>query len=494
MRLLTSASIDTRSNDPIRRSCQLDDWVKLVPILRPGGNCRVMYEYLLTHLKTVTPGIQLPTPVSPEAAMLLSMQYQFEHSQYMSPEWIEQQQMRKAGLLLRYAHENVPYYRKHIPAALAKTFMTLERWQSIPVLTREDLQRSGKEILSQRIPSGHKPLRKITTSGSTGMPVTAYGTQVTRQLWQAITFRYQIWQQMDFRLKLAAIRPDGKSPPGQASTSSHWGPPASHVVETGPGVRLNIRTPLEQQIEWLRGENPGYLHTMPTNLRQIAKSGVKLSGLRGLSTYGELLDDTTRSLCDSQWNLKVFDVYSTQEVGNIAIQCPEAGAYHVQAESVLVEILDEQGRACTPGQPGRVVITPLHNLAFPLIRYAIGDYATLGPECACGRGLPVLRRIFGRRRNMLVMPNGDQYWPSFPVNSWAEDLPIRQFQFVQKSIDLIEARLVVHQELSAQQESHMKERLQERFGYPVEISIIYQDTIERSKSGKYEDFVSEVPD
>ena len=103
--------------------------------------------------------------------MLLSMQYQFEHSQYMPAEWIQQQQMKKAGLLLKYAFENVPFYTKRVPAALAKNFITPERWRAVPLLTREDLQTAGKEILSRRIPTVHKPLSKITTSGSTGMPV-----------------------------------------------------------------------------------------------------------------------------------------------------------------------------------------------------------------------------------------------------------------------------------------------------------------------------------
>jgi phenylacetate-CoA ligase len=54
------------------------------------------------------------------------------------------------------------------------------------------------------------------------------------------------------------------------------------------------------------------------------------------------------------------------------------------------------------------VVTPLHNFAMPLIRYAIGDYAEAGPPCACGRGLPVLARILGRARNLLTLPHGER--------------------------------------------------------------------------------------
>jgi phenylacetate-coenzyme A ligase PaaK-like adenylate-forming protein len=61
-----------------------------------------------------------------------------------------------------------------------------------------------------------------------------------------------------------------------------------------------------------------------------------------------------------------------------------------------VEVLDEEGRPCAPGETGRVVATSLNNFAMPLIRYETGDTAEVGAPCPCGRGLPVLTRIMGR--------------------------------------------------------------------------------------------------
>ena len=97
-------------------------------------------------------------------------------------------------------------------------------------------------------------------------------------------------------------------------------------------------------------------------------------------------------------------MYSSQEVGYIALECPTGESYHVQAENVLVEVLDDQDRPCSPGDVGRVVVTALHNFATPLLRYDIGDYAEVGAPCPCGRGLPALRRIMGRQRNMALLP------------------------------------------------------------------------------------------
>ena len=95
--------------------------------------------------------------------------------------------------------------------------------------------------------------------------------------------------------------------------------------------------------------------------------------------------------------MTVVDIYSCTEAGYLAFSCPEQGNLHVQAESVIVEVLDRAGKPCAPGEEGEVVVTPLLNFAMPLIRYAVGDRAVVGEPCACGRGLPTLKTV-GRSR------------------------------------------------------------------------------------------------
>ena len=68
----------------------------------------------------------------------------------------------------------------------------------------------------------------------------------------------------------------------------------------------------------------------------------------------------------------------------------------------------------------------------------------------------------------------------------------KQFQLIQHELERIEARLVVHQPLTETQEGKLKEMLQRRFGYPFLISFTYEDKLERSAGGKFEDFVSKV--
>jgi phenylacetate-CoA ligase len=157
-----------------------------------------------------------------------------------------------------------------------------------------------------------------------------------------------------------------------------------------------------------------------------------------------------------------------------------------------VEILDDQDAPCPPGRVGRVVVTVLHNFAMPLVRYDIGDFAEVGGPCPCGRGLPALNRVIGRVRNMLVTASGERYWPAFGARSFDKIAPIRQHQFVQKTFDLIEARLVSAAPLTADQENALKRHMESRLPPGFRIAFVYCDQIPRSEGGKYEDFISEV--
>ena len=157
-----------------------------------------------------------------------------------------------------------------------------------------------------------------------------------------------------------------------------------------------------------------------------------------------------------------------------------------------MEVLGEDGRPCAPGETGRVVLTTLHNFALPLIRYEIGDFAEVGAPCDCGRGLPVLKRIHGRRRNMIVLPDGRRHWPSFPAEIWRAVAPVEQFRLVQRVPGAIEAEYVMQRELAREEKAQLEMILASRFGHRFEIVWRRCAMIDRGPGYKFEDFVSEL--
>jgi len=186
-------------------------------------------------------------------------------------------------------------------------------------------------------------------------------------------------------------------------------------------------------------------------------------------------------------------MYSAEEIGYIAHQSPLNDSYLVQAEHVIVEVLDDNGEQCKPGKVGRVVVTTLNNFAKPLIRYAIGDYAEVGERSPCGRGLPVLNDVLGRRRNMIVLPDGSRYWPLTGYKHYSEAAPVLQHQLVQIDTEYIEVRLVVSSQLNQAQEKELTKMIQNALHYPFKLSFkYYNNDIPRSSGGKFEDFISLV--
>ena len=310
-------------------------------------------------------------------------------------------------------------------------------------------------------------------------------------MWNAFALRDHIWHRRSLEGKLAAIR-QGVTP----GNFGGWGTATDGVVATGPAVVRGIDEDAAGQLDWLLREQPDYLITHPSMAAELARlsiaRGVSLPRLKEIRTFGELLEEDTRELCRQAWNVGVTDAYSSTEVGYIAMQCPDHQHYHVQSEGVLVEILDDKGAACGPGQVGRVIVTDLHNFAMPLIRYDVGDFAEVGDACSCGRGLPVLRRIIGRVRNMLVTADGRRFWPALGSRAIAEAAPIRQYQVVQKAFDRVEIRIVASSSLSAAEEARVRELVLGRLPVSMHLNIVYCEEIPRSAGGKFEDFISEI--
>ena len=128
-----------------------------------------------------------------------------------------------------------------------------------------------------------------------------------------------------------------------------------------------------------------------------------------------------------------------------------------------------------------------------MVRYSLGDMAEASAPCRCGRGLPTVRRIVGRSRNLIRLPTGDRVWPSlggFGPEGYLKALPILQFQIVQTELDLREVRLVTARPLNAEEEQFIVARTNRALGYPFRVEFRYfEDRLPLPASGKFEDFV-----
>ena len=438
-------------------------------------------------------------PAVPEAsdAIILSLLHQFQQTEWWSPEELQRHQFAQAERLIAHAFDTVPLYRERLKdvVRLPAGGLTEEAWRSIPILTRTEAQASADGLVSRRVPESHGTIHDERTSGSTGRPVSFKATGLMSAFQNALNLRRMIWHKRDFSAKAARIismkQPDVALPPDGAIEAS-WAP----VFPTGPAVILNLRSTIEEQLTWLVREQPAYLLTYPGNVAGLARlcgeTGTKIESLRGIATLSEGHDPELHETCGRVWGVPMVDSYSSIETGPIATQCPDHTHYHVDAENVIVEVLDADDRPCARGEMGKVIVTSLNNFATPFIRYDLGDIAIAGEgPCPCGRGLPVIERVLGRVRNLLTYPDGRQIKPR--INEGLVDQPaILQFQAVQPDPETLEIRLVVERPLTGDEKGRIPTELVRYLGYPFEIRLSYVDEIERAPSGKFEDFRSEV--
>jgi phenylacetate-CoA ligase len=446
--------------------------------------------------------LQLPPAATALAQAMYRMQQQLHESQWWPPDTLRERQFRQLSTLLLHAAATVPFYAERLKAAGLgrRTTLTEENWLQLPILARSELQAAGKQLLSSALPPRHGRSHEIRTSGSTGQPVRIRSTDLAQDWFRAVGLREALWQQRDFSGTFAAIRKFEENriaPPPDGEHLKRWGDYRTYPFATGPAARLSLLASVAQQADWLLRINPHSLLTDPSNLAALLEhcrsAGARPSNLRQVLSIAELLPPETRALAREVWGASIADIYSCKEIGYLALQCPEYEDHlHVQSETVMLEVLDEQGRPCRAGEVGRVVVTPLYNFAMPLLRYAIGDYAKVGAACPCGRGLPVLDRVQGRVRNMLTTPDGGRYWPSFGSRRFREIAPIRQHQFVQKTLQRLQARLAVERPLTPEEEAGLRAHILTRLPAAFEIEFVYVDEIPMSAAGKLENFISEV--
>ena len=481
----------SRPLPPARRRCYPEN-MSLPPDYRPA-----FHPLPSAHASVVWPALP-----APNAALTAALLQQLEQSQWWTPEQLAAQQLRQAGALLDHAYRHIPFYRERLAQAghLPGKTPTPDVWSRIPVLSRAELQQAGDALYSPEIPQGHGETYELSTSGSTGRPLTARGTVLAQLFFDVLTLRELLWHRRDLGGALAAIRsyPNGVADYPEGAEAARWGRSMKGVFETGPSFLLSIASPIEEQVEWLHRKQPDYLLTYPSALREMLlhcrARGITFPRLREVRTISEQLAPSTRDLCREVWGLKIVDMYSTQENGYLAFQCPAQEHYHVQSESVLLEVLNEAGEPCRPGEVGQVVVTPLMNFAMPMIRYAVGDLAEAGAPCPCGRGLPVLNRILGRARDMLVYPGGRRSWALMGSSKFTGIPVVRQFQIVQHAVDDLELKIVAERSLTRGEEDSLRGWILERCGHPFPLRITYHREIPRGPGGKFHDFRCAIPE
>ena len=156
----------------------------------------------------------------------------------------------------------------------------------------------------------------------------------------------------------------------------------------------------EQQVQAMADLGPdGYVGT-PSFLKIILdkadEQGVRLSSLTKALVSGEPFPAALRDALRAR-GIDAYQVYASADVGSLAYESSARDGLVVD-EGVLLEIVRPgTGEPVAFGEIGEVVATPLHNRAYPLIRFGNGDLSAVLPGASpCGRTNMRIKGWLGR--------------------------------------------------------------------------------------------------
>jgi phenylacetate-CoA ligase len=216
---------------------------------------------------------------------------------------------------------------------------------------------------------------------------------------------------------------------------------AAFAAGRQPGPQLSVVTPLPELVEALNAFRPEALITYPTVAAFLAEEQLECRlriDPRIVMVVSEVVTDEARGLIHDAWGTHPFEVYASTEVPLISSSSPEHVGMHVTDDFAIVEVVDEQNRPVTPGEPGaKVLLTNLVNRAQPLIRYELSDSVTAaGVPDPSGRPYGRILRVDGRSDDILKFPGPDG--PTVAVNPFRLCAPfahvpdVRQYQIVEE--------------------------------------------------------------
>lgn len=326
--------------------------------------------------------------------------------------------------LLSHAAMHSPYYRDQAWAERLRRRQKV-RFLDVPITPRLSVKQNTGAFYSEYVPASEGETIDKYTSGSTGESCLIKKT--SRHFRINARENGRLRRGWGFENQSGIIRttsPNKDHPPGSIRVDG----PNSWMIYSFDPVAIT---------DLLIKERCPLIVLRPSAAVSILEMAPPLEFLRIISTVSEIVPPELSTLLAHYPRCLNYDVYGSIETGIIAGKCRECDKYHLATGHLIVELLDEHDRPVPSGEMGRVIVTPLFNLAMPLLRYDIGDYAIAASDLNCSTSKRGLMQIAGRQMNLFVLPNGIRIMPRIAPSD-LYSLHIRKHKMIQISRDEIE--------------------------------------------------------
>lgn len=415
-------------------------------------------------------------------------------SQYWPSDKLEKWQLERLNLLLKTAKENSSFYAERL-RNINLPLKDLSEIQTISILTKSDIRTNMEKIKCKNAPDDLFILGK--TGGSTGEPMHYYYDKRGRDWNRGCVYRSQEWAET--YLGERSVQMTGSHYDFTEFTKLKWklifwlqrykSMPVSVVNDEIFGKYYQELIKYRPNSIWGYASGIYYFAKFVKERHKDAN----FEFLKAIITSSETLYDHQRTIINEVFGVnKVFDHYGSREF-YIASECKEHKGYHLHAEVVLVEVVDNEGEHKKQGELGRILVTDLSNLVFPFIRYEIGDVGIFSEEivCPCGVSLPKLAKIEGRIADVIVLPDRILTPPNFTI-LLSDHKGIEQYQILQKTRNTLILNIVRNNEYREDSERYLRKGLADLAGAGVNVKIEYVNKIDTPASGKRRYVISEI--
>lgn len=404
---------------------------------------------------------------------------EFLRSVRKPPQVLQADVQERLRRIIEHAFTTSPYYRE-------LTGGRVPPLADIPFMTKDILKASKSAMISDRFREAD--LVKDVTGGTTGTQTSFYRDRactVSRVGRQAGVLEFSGYRAGMPRGLIWGVNADLAAPPTHWTFRRWLRDFANHqaVLPCAVMTEEGMRAYHARLLRFRPAVLYGYPNAMVQFGRFVRDARLTPVAVPLIMTTAERLTPGQRRFLTEQFGGEVFNLYCTREYGCIGFECREHDGFHIDAESVHVEIVD-----------GELVITDLLNYGMPFVRNRSGDRGTLAERpCRCGLALPRLQGLDGRVTDVIRRVDGSVVL-GLILSDVFQDMPaIRASQFVQERLGAVTVRVVAPDGLSEADAAEALRQVREIVGAQMQVDLQRVPEIARNpRSGKYQEVISTV--
>ena len=400
----------------------------------------------------------------------------------------QQWMLNRLRFTLRYAYQQTSFYRERFDDLGFDPFsdFTFDDFATLPVLSREDVHKRGKDLLASSVPVDQR--LRDATGGSTGVPT---------EIWLGPNERG--WQESGsvyFFQRLGVAQ--------GARTGLLWG----HHLDPKKPTSLRERVVafvnntywfdcMRLSPEILESYHHEFQRWRPTCIIAYASALGQLAEhvsnrnekphypTRCFVTGAEKLWSRHRELVSRVFGRPVHERYGARDTGFLAMQLEPNRNLHFTVDWPKSFIEPEH-----EGPESPVLITKLQADAMPMIRYRVGDLARFPSSSKPGHPAFTIEEVLGRSTDRLWLPDG-RWISGIQIPHLLKDYAVREFLLYQRSDYSVELQIVPEARFDGGKQEEVLKLL--GLNLPgLQISIKLTDVIPRSAANKWRPVISEI--